>query len=631
MTDNVSGEMKTLESMVEELELSLYDMFKPMLKDAIPKVQDGVKWITEHLNEIIAFAKPVGAALAAIFAVNQVTKYSKAVIGMVKGIGTAVKSNPLGAILTTIELITLAASVAVGYFQAWDKHLEEVYENAAKLPEKMEELKENTAEAATAWEDMRKASEEAVSNADFDYSEIDNMKKRLSELVNADGTIREGAEDEVRSLLDNINEYTGACYEVSNGLITKNDEVIDSYQQLASEIDSLMIKSRGQAILAAYQDDYSEAVKGKEDAQYGVITAKEEINDLRLKINAAYADLKNYESAAGNEFGQLSEAELKTIEEKSKTLAGLRDNLKEQESILKDNETLLAKYESMETNYSNLASALQQNDTTAIEKFTDSLKAGIVRAGDAGSIPAIEENIRRLEALRDRAKSLYNNNPTEENRKEYNYYQSMLFDQIGEWHKYAKEFYDTGKKNSESAVEGVVDGIEENQDDIKAASTTSGECVGDGLVDGINSKKGCIAAAVNGIAGMVSSVFNSALAIHSPSRVMAEAGMYAAEGVVSGLQSGAIGVSAASEGLAGSLLSGFNTADVYNRLASSSGIPASFNYNSSTSSSSSDSAPPTSPPASAPSFKIYIGNEEIRNFVIDAITDENANSGGFSV
>lgn len=53
MTDNVSGELKSLESMTEELELSLYDMFKPMLQDALPKVQDGVEWVTENLDEIV--------------------------------------------------------------------------------------------------------------------------------------------------------------------------------------------------------------------------------------------------------------------------------------------------------------------------------------------------------------------------------------------------------------------------------------------------------------------------------------------------------------------------------------------------------------------------------------------------
>lgn len=62
--------------------------------------------------------------------------------------------------------------------------------------------------------------------------------------------------------------------------------------------------------------------------------------------------------------------------------------------------------------------------------------------------------------------------------------------------------------------------------------------------------------------------------------------------------------------------------------------PTSFSSRYSTSEGSSGSAqhsPPSSVSQFSPSFAIYIGDEEIRNFVIDTITDENANSGGFSI
>ena len=111
---------------------------------------------------------------------------------------------------------------------------------------------------------------------------------------------------------------------------------------------------------------------------------------------------------------------------------------------------------------------------------------------------------------------------------------------------------------------------------------------------------------------------------------MAESGQYAAEGVAIGLETGAQGVFSASGDLASSLLSGFNTSNIYNRLATPSSFPSRYeNY----SSSSYASAPPSTQPQNtiSPSFSIYIGDEEIRQFVVDTITSENANSGGWSV
>lgn len=158
----------------------------------------------------------------------------------------------------------------------------------------------------------------------------------------------------------------------------------------------------------------------------------------------------------------------------------------------------------------------------------------------------------------------------------------------------------------------------------------AGQRVGDGFIIGLDSKKVEISQLVGDIASLVSSVFNTALDIHSPSRVMAESGQYAAEGVAIGLETGAQGVFSASGDLASSLLSGFNTSNIYNRLATPSSFPSRYeNY----SSSSYASAPPSTQPLNtiSPSFSIYIGDEEIKQFVVDTITSENANSGGWSV
>lgn len=77
------------------------------------------------------------------------------------------------------------------------------------------------------------------------------------------------------------------------------------------------------------------------------------------------------------------------------------------------------------------------------------------------------------------------------------------------------------------------------------------------------------------------------------------------------------------------LLPNFNTGSIYSSLAAPQFSPSML---SGLGSSSSVSAQPISQPQSTapPSVYVYIGDEEIRNFVVNTITDANANTGGWS-
>nr|DAV98847.1 MAG TPA: minor tail protein [Caudoviricetes sp.] len=649
MTDNVSGEMKTLESMVEELELSLYDMFQPMLKDAIPKVQDAVEWITEHLDEIISFAKPISKALVSAFAVNKVVKSSQAIIKAIKGIGTAMKTNPLGALLTAIELVGIAASAVSGFVTTWGMHLDEVYKNAAELPDTMKAIKDKTSEAADEWERLKESSENAISDENIDYNAIQKMKDRLSELVDADGKIQEGAESEVKAILDKINGYTGACYDVSDGLITKNGEVVDSYKKISSEIDTLTTKAHAQAVMGAYEDDYKVAVKGKDEALYNISEAETEIGIIRQKITEAAADIENFKRTAGKDnFGRLSDDDLKILEEKTVNLSGLYKNLETQKGILSDNEILLAKYESLQKDYDSLTTALQQDDMDAIKKFTDSLSAGIVHVGDEASISAIEENIHRLEGLRDRAKEIYKKNPTEENRDEWNYYQTALFEQIFEWQAYQNQFKEKGKNGAKELLTGAGDTLKNDKSAINAA-TDQGSWIAQGLANGIYNSMSDVVRAAKAMASAVSNETNS---IHSPSSVRSSVQI---EGNARGTTNSSDIFVAGEEGpelivgkkgstvfpfsetakivnAVSGLLPNFNTSGIYNSLAAPTSFsPFSGNSFGNSETTSSQQVPAPQSNNSSPIINVYIGDDQIRNFVVEAVTDANANSGGWSV
>lgn len=682
MTDNVDGELKELESMAEELQLTLYDMFQPMLKDAIPEVQDAVEWITDNLDEIVAFAKPVAAALAAVFAVNQVTKFSKAVIGMVKGIGVAMKTNPLGLLLTAIEAVAIAASIVDGCFEAWNAHLDEVRDNAAKLPDEVEEIKNTVSEAAEEWDKMKDSSESAISDAEFDYSNIQNLKDQLSDLVNADGTIKDGCETEVSNIIDKINGYTDACYEVSDGLILKNDEVIGSYQNLSSGLDALIEKTHAMAVINAYQDDYETAVSGTNDTQYAMITAQEQIDSLIPQLQDA--ERKLVELKALSDANPLNMAIKNAYSESVAYAEGLREQIDTEYGLLTDAARLNAEYQSVISNYDNAYDAYLKDDLEGMQRYGAALQNGIVNAVSEEDILAIEDNIERLTKLKERAETLYEANPTDENADMLNEAKEALAAQQAEQEEYYELFgaqgaeyahaledgftealqWDTTSEAMMNAmmgsltyetekqfphIEGIADTIEEPFAGLPDSMFVDGANAGQGLADGMLSKADEVAAASNSLAYIAENGFTGPLDIRSPSRVMTEAAAFAGEGVVVGLDKSIPLVASASQNLAQSLVSGFDGISFDMADAAVAGTLSIMNAQGASLvgayspvyreayTSQPEPVPAVSghsggsQSASPPNVTIYIGDEEIRGFIVSAVADENANSGGWSI
>jgi len=592
MTDNAAGEMKTLSSMVEELKLSLYDMFKPMLKDAIPKVQDGVEWITNHLDEIVAIAKPVGTALAAVFAANKIVSFGKTTISTVKSIKTAFMalsaSNPLGWVLAAVGAIAGLSTAMNDMSEKRIAEMEEMREKARNLTEEQERQKEALDETAEAWDDMYKSSK---SSAEASDDRVKALSKSLLELVNSDGTIKEGTEEKVTDIIDEINSLTGSCLGVSDGLITKNDEVLGSYDAISKSLDEIIRKNTVLSYIDAYKDYDEAALKSRKDRAKDVQDVIYDIEAERGRREAAQREFS--EGYRLHQSGAESHAGWDYYTHLTEMQNAISDSL-EREKKLRESltiaQTTQAEQNSMIDQYSALVAMAEQGNYEDANKIIEEINNGFI---DSSNAP-----IEVLKNQKDTAAQYY----SELKALAAKDCTAVSEDMLAE----AKRFADLAE-----------------QEYIKA-----GQRVGDGFIVGLNGKKVEISQIVGDVANLVSSVFNTTLDIHSPSRVMAESGKYAAEGVAVGLETGSQSVFSASDDLASSLLSGFNTSDIYNSLAAPSSFP-SQNYVSS----SSVSAQPISQPQSniSPSFSIYIGDDQIRQFVVEAVTDANANTGGWSV
>lgn len=93
-----------------------------------------------------------------------------------------------------------------------------------------------------------------------------------------------------------------------------------------------------------------------------------------------------------------------------------------------------------------------------------------------------------------------------------------------------------------------------------------------GLIDGINAMKSSVMEVANSIANSVKTTINSALDIHSPSRVMEETGEYTGEGLVIGITKMIDKVKAAAQGLSNSTVEPFTAQSTNVQAISPSGV-----------------------------------------------------------
>lgn len=323
MIDNLEGDMTILGSAVDGMKLSLSNELTPVLRDTvqyiteqIPNIQnslekvfkkgaDGVNWLVKHLPEIKDTAKKmlpavegVGAAFLTWKAVNGISQG----IGLVKSLGTAVATlatNIKGissvATLASSGVLGLVAVLAVGagsYIYAAKKaheaKLEEVFEKGT------EEARNLANEINESSEKMNELKESAKSQIETDFSEIyktENLYKELQDLVDENGNVKQGYEERVNYIRNELSSATG----IEIGLV---DGQIQKYQELQSTIEETLNKQRAQTMLNAYSGAYDAAIVDNQSASNKIMQSEDIIAENEAAINKMYGEA--YKIAAAN-------------------------------------------------------------------------------------------------------------------------------------------------------------------------------------------------------------------------------------------------------------------------------------------------------------------------------------------
>ena len=695
--DNFADKTAALKRQVE------MDVIIPITQKYMPKIEKAIDYVSEHLDEIVEHAKPIAAGIAAAFAVKKIVDFGTTTVNTVKTIKTAFQilnaSNPLGWIALGIGAVVSVGSVLIAdakkKAQEWKDHLEDVRDSAAKIPDEVQKSIEKTQECTQAWEEMHQKISQDGMVEDSDYEAVNQLKDSLMALINADGTIKTGQEEKVQSLIDQLDEYSYTGLTVSDGLIQKNGEVVNSYSKIAGAIDEVIDKQHAQnyldmlgeaskqaqqerpALLQAVTEQNQELQAKKEERQQII----DEMAQFKLDNTYTLTDINGKTESIWND----TDAS-KTYDEMREKLNGVNDSIQTLSTTYYESTTQLEKGADAMHAYKEAAEAYASGDLDTVTQAFSDLQNNVLTASTATAeqLKAQEEEARtHYETLKQMAEE----KPGSVLAEDLNDAKRLAEDAAVELEIKTGEHADNAGKTflDTLSASGMSEGekldalnryIEErlnNGDNLNKIAQDIGLDYDSGFATGITDNAGMVEEAVKALGKVAEAHLRISIDSHSPSKLSKSIGGDWDEGFAIGIEEGIPDVSTASADMANTAVS--STLDTMNAhggwdksfaigiregapgvsvvsanmanaaVSSTLGIMNAQGaaavsayspvlqqaYAAPAAASTSTAAPSSSQPQGDIIIPISIGDETLETVVVNAITRANASSGGWSV
>lgn len=695
--DNFADKTAALKRQVE------MDVIIPITQKYMPKIEKAIDYVSEHLDEIVEHAKPIAAGIAAAFAVKKIVDFGTTTVNTVKTIKTAFQilnaSNPLGWIALGIGAVVSVGSVLIAdakkKSQEWKDHLEDVRDSAAKIPDEVQKSIEKTQECTQAWEEMHQKISQDGMVEDSDYEAVNQLKDSLMALINADGTIKTGQEEKVQSLIDQLDEYSYTGLTVSDGLIQKNGEVVNSYSEIAGAIDEIIDKQHAQnyldmlgeaskqaqqerpALLQAVTEQNQELQAKKEERQQII----DEMAQFKLDNTYTLTDINGKTESIWND----TDAS-KTYDEMREKLNGVNDSIQTLSTTYYESTTQLEKGADAMHAYKEAAEAYASGDLDTVTQAFSDLQNNVLTASTATAeqLKAQEEEARtHYETLKQMAEE----KPGSVLAEDLNDAKRLAEDAAVELEIKTGEHADNAGKTflDTLSASGMSEGekldalnryIEErlnNGDNLNKIAQDIGLDYDSGFATGITDNAGMVEEAVKALGKVAEAHLRISIDSHSPSKLSKSIGGDWDEGFAIGIEEGIPDVSTASADMANTAVS--STLDTMNAhggwdksfaigiregapgvsavsanmanaaVSSTLGIMNAQGaaavsayspvlqqaYAAPAAASTSTAAPSSSQPQGDIIIPISIGDETLETVVVNAITRANASSGGWSV
>lgn len=203
---------------------------------------------------------------------------SGAILGsVIPGVGTAVGAMA-GALVGAIAGLT-------GYNSAMDETQTQLKKAREEWTKQNEEIKKTAEE----WDNMVDSVQGTLNGNLAEIENTQRLSNELENLIDVNGKVKEGYEARVEYILNNLNKALGTEYELTDNQITKNGEIIGSYEDIKKEIYNLIEAKKAQAVYDANMSLYTEALK-KQQGYYNNLETSQKNYNKALKDTQGFLD-----------------------------------------------------------------------------------------------------------------------------------------------------------------------------------------------------------------------------------------------------------------------------------------------------------------------------------------------------
>lgn len=339
----------------------------------LPQAEKLLEQINDNLPEILDTGKRllpvVGGLAAAAAGISTVDRVKKA-LPAIKSLETAFTAASSSAAFLPVTIAAVAGALIVGgmsYVTATEEarqaHLEEVFEKAT---EKTNELTGKIYGNIDAIKAQKDAAAEKIEADEQEIKKIQALREELDKLTDKNGVVKEGYEERVRYITEELGQATGIEIEYIDGQIQKYDE-------LKQSLDDVIEKKRAESMASAYESIYQEAIRQNEEAADSLQALKEDISANQYEIDKLYRDAKREaeeRNVSYGEFGEFSYANIMKMQQENLDTWSTLLNEAQLEKLYAYEQNIRSAQEAQEALHDSFA--LNQSD---IESYEEAFKA----------------------------------------------------------------------------------------------------------------------------------------------------------------------------------------------------------------------------------------------------------------
>ena len=557
----IQGGKADLGQFVRDLATEYQDEIVAFIDKVKNWIKKAIKWVIQNGDVIIETIKSIAKVLATLWAVKKAAAFAQTINGVItaiKGMATAASAastatsalsgsagilsalvSPGGAIVMGIAAIAAVTATVISLTKEEKKQIDVLTESEKESIEASHNLK-------AAYDEMETTRKNNMTTVNNEFAHYQSLINEMDSLVGANGKVKEGYEDRVAFIVNELNSALGMEMEMQDG-------IIQNYAKERQAINQQLEAKKAELILQANEEAYAQAIQKKTEAATTYTKAQETFNDVlsraeaqAVEVEKVYMEMARIESeegvAAAKEYQDAHQDVFDTYQqlqvEVTNTRAALHDateayqgynqTIENYEGLSaaiiggdsqKINDALLKTENSFKTANNTTADALKKQR----DQFEDNYKT-LKKAVEAGDKTVTQQMVDDAKKLADQA--------------EQEYQKSGKNTVAG----YAKGLKDDTHYAEEAARQMGYDSYEDFNKSlgINSPSTKtyqSGEYFAQGFLNGMDSKSSAIYQKAKALAQKAIQGLKDGQKEGSPSKITTQSGKYFTEGYMKGIGS----------------------------------------------------------------------------------------------